>query len=97
VSAAAVARGRALYLLHCALCHGERADGHGERRSALERPPVDFTARAWRRRATPQGVAAAIRDGVRGTPMPAWKGTLEPREIEDLAAYLLSVAPEGSP
>jgi high-affinity iron transporter len=92
-----VARGRTLYLRQCALCHGERADGRGARRSALEKPPVDFTDRAWRRRATPARVAAAIRDGVRGTPMPAWKGTLAAQEIDDLAAYLLAVAPEGPP
>lgn len=90
-------RGRALFVAHCALCHGERADGRGVRRSALSSRPVDFTRAEWRRRATLQTVSAAIRDGVRGTPMPGWKVTLTPGEIEDLTAYVLSVADKEKP
>jgi len=90
------ARGRQLYLLHCALCHGERADGHGVRREALSTPPADFTSRAWRRRATAEAVSTTIREGVRGTPMPAWKGSLTPAKTRDLIVYLLSVAEEGA-
>ena len=46
-------RGRALYLQHCALCHGDRADGRGVRRQGLNSPPRDFTDPAWRRRTSP--------------------------------------------
>lgn len=86
-------RGRELYLSHCALCHGERADGRGVRRT-LSSDPRDFTAPAWRRRASPRQVYAVIRDGVPGTGMPTWRG-LDEAETWDLVAYVLSVAEEG--
>jgi high-affinity iron transporter len=87
-------RGRELYLEHCALCHGERADGHGVRRN-LSSQPADFTNANWRRRVTPEEVFLAIRDGVPHTAMPAWK-VLDKAEIWDLTAYVLSVAEEGA-
>jgi mono/diheme cytochrome c family protein len=89
-SAAARARGRALYAAHCALCHGESADGRGVRRENLSSPPRDFTDPGWRRRTSPRRVFARIREGVPNTPMPAWKSLTE-EETWDLAAYLLSV------
>jgi high-affinity iron transporter len=83
------AHGRALYLQHCALCHGEGADGRGVRREGLTSPPRDFTDASWRRRTSPRRVFFTIREGSRGTPMPAW-GILDDSEIWDLTAYLLS-------
>jgi high-affinity iron transporter len=85
-----VARGRLRYLVHCALCHGERADGRGVRREGMSPTPADFTSRGWRDRMSPRTVFAVIRDGKRGTPMPAWPA-LSDQEIWDLTAYVLSV------
>lgn len=87
-------RGRVIFRQHCVLCHGADADGRGARSFALDRRPADFTSAAWRGRATPRTVRAAIRDGVRGTPMPAWPA-LSPDEIDDLTAYVLSVHERG--
>lgn len=87
----AVRRGRALYLRHCALCHGTDADGCGVRRSGLSSRPTDFTSRTWQRGASAAEVFVTIREGVRGTPMPAWK-TLSEEETWDIVAYLLSLA-----
>lgn len=89
------AEGRALFLRHCALCHGEAADGRGERRAAMSPPATDFTSRRWRERADPRATFAAIREGVRGTPMPAWR-QLSDEEVWRLVAYLLAVSEEGS-
>lgn len=87
------ASGRKLYLRYCALCHGERADGHGVRRPPGARP-ADFTNPVWRRGTTARKVFFIIREGKRGTSMPAWYLTDE--ETWDLVAYLLSVAaPDG--
>jgi mono/diheme cytochrome c family protein len=83
-------RGRVLFLEHCALCHGERGDGRGRRREGLEGRPADFTSEHWRRRMSPRLVYHAIREGVRGTPMPSWK-VLEPEQTWDLVAYVLSL------
>jgi high-affinity iron transporter len=83
-------RGRTLYLQHCALCHGDRADGRGVRRQGLTSPPRDFTDPAWRQRTSPRRVFYVIREGVRGTAMPSWKSLEEP-DAWNLAAYLLAV------
>jgi mono/diheme cytochrome c family protein len=91
VSEQALAHGRALYLEHCALCHGEHADGRGVRREGLSKPPRDFTDPTWRQRTTPRHVFYTIREGSPGTPMPAWKSLTE-AETWDLAAYLLAVS-----
>jgi high-affinity iron transporter len=82
--------GRALYLRHCALCHGTQADGQGTRREGLSTSPRDFTSAAWQRQVTPRTVFFAIREGVAGTAMPGWK-SLEESEAWDLVAFLLSV------
>ena len=89
-SATARERGRALFLAHCALCHGVRGDGHGERKEGLDVPPRDFTDPEWRRRTTPRHVFFAVREGLAGTPMPAWK-SLSERDAWDLTAFLLSI------
>lgn len=87
--------GRSLFLEHCILCHGVNADGRGVRREGLSRPPTDFTAPSWQERATPRLVYFAIREGVRGTPMPSWKA-LATDDTWDLVAYLLSLGKRSS-
>jgi mono/diheme cytochrome c family protein len=94
-SAEARQRGRGLFEAHCALCHGVRGDGRGARSEGLSRPPADFTDLAWRRRTTPRRVFFAVREGVRGTPMPSWK-SLDESEAWDLVAYVLSIAEAGA-
>jgi mono/diheme cytochrome c family protein len=90
---AAVERGRALFLRHCALCHGERADGRGARHSALSGPPFDFTQPGWREKKSPSGLFVVIRDGKRGTSMPSWR-SLDDAQIWDLVSYVRSVPEE---
>jgi len=89
------ARGRQLFVRNCALCHGERADGRGARSEGLARRPADFTHPAWRGRASPRRVFYALREGVRGTPMPSFRGAFDEDETWDLVAYVLSVAAGG--
>jgi len=86
------ARGRALFAANCVLCHGERGDGHGQRASGFQKSPANFTDPYWRRGTTPRRVFFVIREGLRGTPMPAWS-FLSEDETWDLAAYVLSLAP----
>ena len=91
---AARARGRSLFLEHCAICHGEHADGRGPRRSSLQPPPASFRDPSWRERTTPGDVYRVVREGRRGTPMPAWEPVLDERETWDVVAYLLGVGRE---
>lgn len=83
-------RGRALYVRHCALCHGIHADGQGIRREGLSTSPRDFTSAAWQRQVTPRTIFFALREGVTGTAMPSWK-SLDESDAWDLVAFLLSV------
>jgi high-affinity iron transporter len=89
-SAEARAQGRTLFQQHCALCHGERGDGLGVRREGLTSPPRNFTDPAWRASTSPRRVFFAIREGLRGTPMPGWKSLTE-RDAWDMTAFLLSL------
>ncbi len=93
-SPAARQQGRAVYLSHCALCHGKRADGHGERREDLVGKPADFTSSAWRRSVTPAEVFEVITHGKPGTSMPSW-AALDADQRRDVAAYVLSVSRLG--
>ncbi len=93
-SAESLDRGRALYLEYCALCHGERGDGRGPRQN-LSSHPRDFTDPTWRRRMTPRKVFYVIREGIRGTAMPAWP-VLDPDQTWDVVAYVLSVSENGA-
>lgn len=85
-----IARGRALYLANCSLCHGERADGRGVRHAGFARPPRDLTSPLWQRTVTPDEVRDLIRHGKRGTPMPGFP-SLDPDEIDAITAYVLSL------
>jgi mono/diheme cytochrome c family protein len=91
-SIAARERGRTLFEANCALCHGVRGDGHGQRREGLDVPPRDFTDPDWRRRTSPRRIFFAIREGLAGTPMPAWK-SLSEQDAWDLTAFLFSIEP----
>ena len=79
-----------MFVQSCALCHGERGDGHGLRREGLTRPPRDFTDPGWRQLTSPRRVFFAIREGVKGTAMPAWRNLSE-QDAWDLTAYVLSL------
>jgi thiosulfate dehydrogenase len=93
-SPGARARGRALFLEHCALCHGERGDGRGVRSEGLSQPPRDFTSASWRQSTSPRRVFFAIREGRAGTPMPQWK-SLSVQDAWDMTAYVLSIGAPG--
>ena len=89
-SAEARTRGGRLFREHCALCHGERGDGHGVRREGLTRKSRDFTNAAWRESTSPRHVFYAIREGSQSTPMPSWKALSE-QDAWDMTAYVLSL------
>ncbi|MCA1779374.1 MAG: cytochrome c [Xanthomonadaceae bacterium] len=83
--------GQALYLRHCASCHGPAGRGDGQEGRAFEPPPTDFTE------VEPDAARfeTAIRDGgmavdKAGT-MPAFRHTLGDEEIQDVVAYLMQL------
>jgi mono/diheme cytochrome c family protein len=88
-------RGEALFTAHCALCHGTRGDGHGQRSAALSTTPRNFTDPHWQMRASDRRIFHSIREGVPGTAMPAWK-SLPVNKCWDLVAYVRSFGPGQS-
>ena len=89
-SSDALAHGRTLFLANCALCHGVRGDGQGERRAGMDVPPRNFLDPQWRDRTTPRHIFFAIREGLAGTPMAGWK-SLSEDDAWDMTAYILSM------
>ena len=79
-------RGKAIFEASCASCHGAAGDGSGLRGAA------DFTDLEFMRGEKPAEFFEAIRDGVEGTAMPAWGGTLSEMDIWDVLYYEWSFA-----
>lgn len=48
-------RGRQVYRMHCAVCHGERGNGQGPGAARLRTRPRDFTSGLFKFRSTPSG------------------------------------------
>lgn len=79
--------GRKLYDTYCMSCHGEDMNGRGKIAAMLDPLPRDFSK--------PQFVASyeerfkdSIRDGVKGTAMPAWKAIMSDQQIETLIGFI---------
>lgn len=91
--------GEPLFHKFCATCHGRRGDGRGPSARFTTTPPRDFTRGTYKFRMTPAGsppthadLVRTISVGVRGTHMPAWKGTLSRSQIATLARFLTTRA-----
>jgi mono/diheme cytochrome c family protein len=96
-----VARGRQVYLLHCASCHGPDAEGalgwqQPDARGNLPPPPHDGSGHTWRH--PDAQLAEIIREGQRdpfnSTPeltMPPFNDRLSDEEIAAVIAYFKSL------
>ena len=71
--------GRQIYNFRCYFCHGYSGDARTLAASMIEPAPRDFT-RA--RDLDERRVLAALRQGIPGTAMASFDGTLSPREME---------------
>ncbi len=74
----------ALFKQNCSMCH--RMDGKGF--PALKTP--DFTDPKWQASQTDKDLTEAIKNGKKGTPMPAFSGKLKDEEIQSLVQYVRS-------
>jgi mono/diheme cytochrome c family protein len=87
--AEAIAQGRRLYTKWCMQCHGRKADGRSTRFGLYAKDLRKF----WR------GYSAFFAIVVSGRPkkkMPAWAGIIQPEEIQQIGAYLETLAIEGA-
>jgi cytochrome c oxidase cbb3-type subunit III len=94
--AAVIAAGRRVFATNCAACH--RADGGGG-------IGPNLTDGAWIHGAAPSVVHRTIAEGVLAKGMPPWGRLLKPEEVDQVAAYVMSLqgtkpanpkAPEGT-
>ena len=77
--------GAGLYKQKCSMCHG--AEGKGF--TALKTP--DFTDPKWQEGITDKEIVETIKNGKKGTPMPAFGDKLKDDEIQALVAYIRSL------
>lgn len=83
-----VQRGRVAFERTCTSCHGYNADGLGSAAASLTPAPTNFRDPIYSKSAA--RVAARITFG-KGEAMPAFRGTLSPAEIWDIAHYIKSL------
>ncbi len=94
-----VARGKGLYTVHCAACHGARLEGQPnwhERDASgrLPAPPHDASGHTWHHPdqvlfdITKYGVARAAKIPDYVTSMPKYEGTLSDEEIVAVLSYI---------
>lgn len=83
--AGAESKGGDLFKQKCAMCHG--ADGKGY--SALKTP--DFTDPKVQAGLSDKEILEAIKDGRKGTPMPAFGSSLSDEQIQSLLQYIRSL------
>lgn len=91
-----VAAGRALYQQYCSMCHGPQGKGNGPAAAAMNPKPRDHTDGPYMNALSDAHLTAVIGEGgaaVQRSPlMPSWKGTLSPKQIADVIAYLRTLA-----
>lgn len=91
-AAATQARGRAVFVEHCARCHGDRADGDSRVAAVLRPPPANLRASTM----SADDLERMIRLGGeaafgRSPTMPAWGETLQDAQIRDVIGYIRSL------
>lgn len=86
--------GRALFLRHCAECHGRPSEGRSQRADFFHPPAPNFTSPLYRQ-ADPAYLFWRIRKGKmvepylsRGSVMPAYSSHFSEEEIWSIVAYL---------
>jgi DMSO reductase family type II enzyme heme b subunit len=95
VPAQQVAQGQAIYEERCAACHGIAGDGQGAAAQQLFVKPRDFTRDEYKIKSTVgdefpsrEDLIKVIAEGMPGSSMPAWGGTLSESEIGTVADYV---------
>ena len=90
-------KGKASYKTFCVSCHGETGNGDGPGAAALNPKPAKFTDTAYMSKLTDEHLVKVITEGgaaVGKSPMMvSWKGALNAQQIQDVVAYVRTMAP----
>jgi len=88
-----VSKGKELYAVQCATCHGVNGDGKGPAAPALNPPPRNFTATTgWKNGRKPTMVFKTLKEGLPPSAMASF-ATLPADDRWALAHFVLSLAP----
>jgi cytochrome c len=79
-----------IYKQFCVSCHGLNGQGDGVAGASLDPPPRDFTTDVWKQGGSLAEIESTIRNGVPGTAMVGWAGTLTDEETKSVAEYVKS-------
>jgi cbb3-type cytochrome oxidase subunit 1/cbb3-type cytochrome oxidase cytochrome c subunit len=79
-----ISRGEAVYVTHCAECHGDDGGGNGFAAAELPIMPTDFTGE----RPTHAEAMRVLRSGIRGSSMAPWTDRLSDADIEAVSHYV---------
>jgi mono/diheme cytochrome c family protein len=89
-------RGGRLFDSSCAVCHGPKGEGDGFNAFNLDPRPRDLTDAAYMQAISDQAIREVITQGGRGMNksilMPAYGQSFTKREIDDLVAFVRSLA-----
>jgi len=77
-----------LYHNYCSVCHGDQGDGQSRARGSMKPPPRDFTTPEAMQELTRERMIAAVKGGVPGTAMVAWKTQLNDAQIAGVVDYV---------
>lgn len=80
----------ALYHDFCSVCHGDKGDGKSHAKQGLHPPPRNFTSPQSAVELSRERIIHAIREGIPGTAMSAWKTRLSDQQITALAQLIHS-------
>ncbi len=90
------ALGTQVYEANCATCHGAGGKGDGPAGAGLQPPPANFTDSEWKYGGDLASIKRTIDNGVAGTAMIAWKGTLTDAEIDAVAKHEMAFSSGGA-
>ena len=82
-------KGKALYVKHCAVCHG--AEGKGDGYTQFDPPVADLTSPDIQKKSDAE-LWRSVHEGVSNTAMGTWKLVLSDEEIAMVLAYVRSLA-----
>ena len=80
--------GEKFYKANCATCHGISGDGNGPRAYFINPKPRNFLEESSRIRLNRPLLFYAIKFGIKGKEMPAWRQVINDQQIADVAEYV---------
>ncbi len=78
--------GQTLFTRYCAVCHGSAGEGASG---------PDLTNPVWQASITDQELNNTVRNGIRGTAMPAFDAQLRPAEVQSLIQHLRTLSKDA--